>query len=163
MSDNTNTTATDEFIFDLNDLPELPEFTPWPAGSYKCEGVSLSNEVVSFGAVGDVPCVVITVKLKAINEVKPANAATPALETTMTWNYSLTGDDAEKEKLSQGRIRNLLAPFSAAFGTTLSNEIYAKFPGTTFTLVTNVRVKKGDKLAGEEDKHYSGIKSIIVD
>lgn len=160
MSTNTQ---SQEIEFDLNDLPELPEFVNWPAGSYRVEGIKLGTEVVTFGQKGDIPCVTIKVKLLGINEIKPVDAAQPAEGSQMSWNFPLVGDDEEKTKFAQGRVRKILVPFAEAFGVTKNLEIYEKFTGTQFTLITNVRVVKGDKLAGEDDKSYSGIKNIIIE
>lgn len=160
MSTNTQ---NQEIEFDLNELPELPDFISWPAGSYKVEGVSLGTETITFGSKGDVVCVSLKVKLLEVNETKPVDATVPPVNSEQTWNFPLVGDDEEKTTMAQGRIRKLLTPLAQAFGTTKNLEIYQKFPGYRFTLITSVRVVKGDKLAGEEDKVYSGIKSIITE
>jgi hypothetical protein len=142
--------------FDLNDLPELPEFVTWPAGSYEVEGVSLRTE--DNEKMGKI--IVFEVLLKTVNEVKPADAVLPAVETKQSWNFPFYGKDDRGTEFAQGRIRNILTPFAIAYGTANSQEIAAKFAGTKFTLITNVRTVKGKE--GEEDKTYSGIKSVII-
>lgn len=142
--------------FDLNDLPELPEYVTWPAGSYEVEGVSLRTE--DNDKIGKV--MVLEVKLLGINETKPADATLPALETKQFWNFPFYGKDDRGTEFAQGRIRSVLTPFAMAYGTANSQEIAAKFAGTKFTLITNVRTVKGTD--GADDKTYSGIKSVII-
>jgi hypothetical protein len=160
MSENTQNQELD-LEFDLNDLPELKPFVSWPAGSYDVTVESLRGEMVTMGS-NDVPCVVFKVKLDAVKEVKPIDAATPEVGTSMSWNLPLDGDTEEALNRNQGRVRALLTPFAQAFGTTNNKEIYTKAAGTQARLITSVWVKKGDKAAGEEDRVYSQVKSVII-
>ncbi len=158
----TDTSNNNDMIeFDLNDLPELPEFVVWPAGSYNVEGVhfkkvdlTFSNEVI--------PAIEFKVKLDNINELKAANAVAPADGTTFSWNFPLAADTQEKTDQRLGALRRAVAPIAAAICSTSSVDIAAAIPGMKMLLTTTVYVKKGDKLAGEEDKMYSNLKSIVV-
>lgn len=158
----TNNAQENEMIdFDLNDLPDLPAFVVWPAGSYNVEGVSLSKIDLNFGQEV-IPAIELKVKLVKANEVKPATAEPPAEGSEFSWNYPLVADTEEATQKRLGALKRILAPIGQAFGTSSVPEIAAKFPGSSMLITTSVYVKKGDKLAGEDDRIYSNLKSLIM-
>jgi hypothetical protein len=157
----TTETQNDMIEFDLNDLPELPEFVVWPAGSYDVEGVSLKKVDLTFGQ-DEVAALEFKVKLLKINELKVANSVAPAEGSEFSWNYPLHGDTDKLTERRLGTIKKLLGPIGDAIGSKSSVEIAQKIPGLQMLITTSVYVKAGNKLLGEEDKMYSNVRTVLV-
>ena len=157
------------FEFSLDELPDLPEFVTWPAGTYQVEGVSLKRRDVEIG--NDVrPALELTVKLDAIVAFKPATATLPEIGATQSWSFFLEGKDERGSNFAQGRIKQVLAPFKVLTGGNGAlPEIARVVPGAKFNIVTGIREEKLDKdererrlQSGETIKTYSDINNLFI-
>lgn len=153
------------FEFDIADLPDLPSYEEWPAGAYAVEGVSLKARNVEIG--NDTrPAVELTIKLEAVNAVKPADAKLPEIGTEKSYTFFLEGKDERGSNFAQGKIKQLLAPFKALTGGSGSlPDIARVIPGAKFNIVTSIRSGKlspEQKAAGEEARIYGDIKNLFL-
>jgi len=91
MSTQDNAQANEElemFEFSIDELPDLPEFINWPAGTYQVEGVSLKRRDITIG--DDIRAALeLTVKLESVVAFKPANATLPEVGATQSWSFFL--------------------------------------------------------------------------
>lgn len=69
----------------LDDIPDLPEFGAWPAGTYIATAKMTRKMVKMAGA--DTPCVELALKLAAVQAIDPADSApVEGSETSILYN-----------------------------------------------------------------------------
>lgn len=114
----------------LDDIADLPEFKPFPAGAHRAT-VAFESK-----AIGEHPALVM--KLTAIETVEladPAGTPTAAGDTT---DVSFMLDN----EFGLGKMKEVMKPLSAHFATVKVSETTAAAQGAEVLVVTKVRENK---------------------
>lgn len=137
----------------LDDLADMPEFKPFPAGAHRC---TISWEIKK---VSDIPS--IELKLKAIETMELANPEdTPVAKDDSTNTlFMLKKKDGNKNELGEGQWKALLKPLQEHFGTASNRETMEASNGAECIVVTSIRKDKDFKNNG---KIYTSVTSIGV-
>lgn len=129
----------------LDDLKDLPEFKVYPAGTHIVT-IEFDRKVIN-----EHPA--IELKMKAVETEELANAADTPLATGDECNVAFMLDN----EFGQGKLKEVMMPLSAAFGTESIGATMAAAKGATCRITTKLRTDKNDK-----DKKYLDLKSIEV-
>jgi hypothetical protein len=129
----------------LDDLADLPEFAPYPAGAHKVIIELESKEVNKHPS--------IELKLKAIETLEladPTNSHPLAAGAESSVLFMLDNEFA------QGSMKKVLRPLQEHLGVSSLRDIIAQSKGMEVTVVTNVRWNK------DKTQAYTNVTKIIV-
>jgi len=139
MSTDTSAKADLDSLLDgtLDDLADLPTFNPYPAGAHRAfvyfeEKVINKKPAVELKLVG-----IATEELADATEDKPIE---PKQETQVL--YILKKDDGTVNEVSQGKLKEVLAPLGAATGETGLRKIMLAASGMEVLAITKKRLNK---------------------
>jgi hypothetical protein len=137
----------------LDDLADMPEFKPFPAGAHRATihmEVKLVNEIPS-----------LDIKLTGIETVELANPEDQPLKEGDSTNQliMLKKKDGTKNEFSEGKMKELLKPLAAQFGTSTNRETIEASNGAEVLVVTKLRKDDRNK---DDVKHYTEIVSWQV-
>ena len=91
----------------LDDIPDLPEFGAWPAGTYIATA-NLERKMIKMQA-GETPCVELTLKMNAVQAIDPAESApVEGSETSILYNL--------QNEFGLGSFKKLAKPVVGYFG-----------------------------------------------
>jgi hypothetical protein len=144
MNDNTAMNVDDILDMELDDLEDMPEFKPFPAGVHKC---SISMAIKE---VNDKPCV--EVALKAIETLELAN---PSDEPTKP------GDETNvlcflDNEMGRGNLKAIAAQLAEYAGSRNNRVIIDAVTDVECLVATAIRHNK------KTDTDYTDIKEIKV-
>ncbi len=128
------TDITDILDATLDDLADLPEWKPYPAGVHL---VLLSTKQGSSAQKN--PLVVVTLKLKEVIELKDPTEPVPAPGTECSVTYTLN------QEIGQGKLKNLMAKLIEITGTnprTPLRQLIKEFQNIECVVVTQIRENK---------------------
>ena len=114
-----NTSVNDILDSTLDDLADLPETKPFPAGVHKAT-MFLSAPAPK---PGKNPQVIAKFKHRETVELVDASAVSPNPEDESTIFISLKKKDGTPNEFGQGQVKQLLAPLAAAGLTGTSREL----------------------------------------
>ena len=129
----------------LDDLEDLPEFKPFPAGAHNVS-VSLAMKEINGAAA-------VEMKLKLIDTIELADPqASPAK----------AGDESSvlfmlNNEFGLGNLKKCATPLSVALGTTSIRETIEAAQDVECAVITALRADRNDK-----DKFYLNIKELAV-
>lgn len=137
----------------LDDLADMPEFKPFPAGAHRA---TIKLEVK---AVNDIPS--LDIKLEGIESVELSNPEDQPIKQGDSTNQllMLKTKDGKKNEFSEGKMKELLKPLAAHFGTTTNRETIEAANGAEVLVVTKLRKDDRNK---EDIKYYTDIVSWQV-
>lgn len=137
----------------LDDLADMPEFKPFPAGAHRA---TISFDQKKVGEISS-----IELSIEGIETVELSNADdTPiAPKDSTSVLYMLKKKDGTNNELAQGQLKNILKPLQAHFGTSSSRETMEQSKGAEVLLVTKIRTDKRDK---DNIKNYTDVVSLQV-
>jgi hypothetical protein len=131
---------TQEFNLDallegtLDDLKDLPEFKPFPAGVHK---VTVTSEQKK---VNNKPC--LEIKLKLVEVVELSNSEDTPPEAGAEANVLLQLDN----EFGQGMLKKILTAVALKFGAKKNSELLVDLQNLECLVATNIRENK-DKTA----------------
>ena len=135
------TQATDNFDIDamldgtLDDLADLPEFKPYPAGTHAVI-LTIVDKTAAKNRVNNHPG--FEVKMKAVETLELANSdETPLVAGAETSVLYLLDNP-----IGQGSFKKLLASAAEHFGAKSNRELIADLQGATVAVVTRQRSNK---------------------
>lgn len=146
----------------LDDLADIPEFKPFPAGAHKC----IINW--EFKEIAKQMCPEL--KLTAIETMELSNPGTVNADGSIAGDQPVKqGDtcaqafvfkkkDGTKNEISEGQFKNIMKALSTALGTSVNREIIEQSQGMEVVAVTAVRTDDSDK---DNVKHYLQIKNVL--
>lgn len=155
-----DTSSIDDLLdMELDDLADIPEFKPFPAGAHICT-ISWA-----FKTVSDQVCPEIT--LKAVRTEELTNPGASETEgdqplvagSTTSLIFMLKNKDGTKNELGEGKMKELLKPLAAHLGTSKSRETMDAAKDLECLVVTKVRADKKDK---DNVKYYTDIVNLQV-
>lgn len=138
----------------LDDLADMPEFKPFPAGAHRC---TIKWDYTK--AVGNQKGVEI--KLTALETIELTNADETPVKAGDTSNmlFMFKKKDGSANEIAQGKWKELLAPLQAHFGTATNRETMDASQGAEVIAITKIRTDKSDT---NDVKHYTDIVSLAV-
>lgn len=128
----------------LDDLADVPEFKPFPAGAHKVI-INITQK-----QIGTHPA--FEVGMKAIETLELANASDEPLAAGATTNVAYMMDN----ELGQGNFKKLLAAFAEHFGAKSNRELIADAQNCECLVVTKVRQNK------DKTQSYTDIVTLQV-
>lgn len=134
----------------LDDLADLPEFKPFPAGTHKCtlklEVKKIKNDTA------------VEVGLTAIETVELADSSQTPLAAGDSTNvlYFLTHSNPKVAEIGQGQFKELMKSLAEHFGAKSNRELMADGNGAEVLVVTKQRANK------EKTKMYTEIVATQV-
>jgi hypothetical protein len=164
MTNQTNNPSCDmDDLLDatLDDLPDAPEFKPFPAGAHRC---SIQWAFKEIGGLKNCP----EITLKMIETVEASDTeATPAKAgDTTSVAYMLKKKDKDNpgqfvtNEIAAGQFKEVLKSLSAGgFAGASGREIMEASNGAEVLVVTGTRADKRDQ---NNIKYYTDIKSLQV-
>jgi len=144
MSDNVDINAL--LDSSLDDLADLPEFKPFPAGAHK---VLVTFETKTVAAH---PCVEMT--MKAVETLELAN---PAEDQPLVAGAETNVLFMLDNEIGQGKLKEALKPLAEATGMNKTSDILNAANGMEVTVVTKVRTNSKDTT-----QKYTDIVSLSV-
>jgi hypothetical protein len=114
----------------LDDLADLPEFKPFPAGTHK---VTMTIEQKT---INKHPAFEITMKYVEPIELTDVSIIPPEKGSTTTIAYFMDNE------LGQGQFKEILKSLSSHFGTKSNRELIAEAQNAEVLVVTKVRQNK---------------------
>ena len=137
----------------LDDLADMPEFKPYPAGAHRC---TMKMEVKEINTITS-----IDINLTGIETVELADATDTPIVAGDTTNMllMLKKKDGTSNDMSVGKWKELLRPLQAHFGTTSNRETMEASQGVEVLVVTKIRTDKRD---ANDLKYYTDIVSLQV-
>lgn len=137
----------------LDDLADMPEFKPFPAGAHRA---TIHMEVK---LVNDIPS--LDIKLTGIETVELANPEDTPLKEGDSTNQliMLKKKDGTKNEFSEGKMKELLKPLASQFGTATNRETIEASNGAEVLVVTKLRKDDRNK---DDIKYYTEIVSWQV-
>lgn len=139
----------------LDDLDDVPEFKPFPAGTHQAVLTLVPKEIKKRPA--------IEWKLVAKETIELAN---PDTDKPVQPNDSCSGafifvnEDGTKNEMAQGQFKALLAPLSAHFGTATNRDTLNAANGCEVAVTMSQRA--GKKGSSSEGKFFPVIEAIAV-
>lgn len=141
---NMNQNQSIDSILDstLDDLADLPEFKPFPAGAHRCifnwESKTINNK----------PCVEL--KFVAIETIESSDPQEAVVNEGQTTNIllMLRNNDGGKNEISEGQLKLVVAALKPTFGGDTNGQTLEAARGAEVLLVSKVRVNKS---SGQEN------------
>jgi len=150
------TQATDNFDIDamldgtLDDLADLPEFKPYPAGTHAVV-LTIVDKTAAKNRVNNHPG--FEVKMKAVETLELANSdETPLVAGAETSVLYLLDNP-----IGQGSFKKLLASAAEHFGAKSNRELMADSEGAEALVTTGHRKDNNDK-----DKKYTTLEKLMI-
>lgn len=132
----------------LDDLADLPEFKPFPAGAHK---VSITLEATEISKKMKKPCVEASLVYIEPVELADDTETPPKAGDTSNSLYMLDNE------FGQGGLKKILEPLKEALGTSSIRDTIAACKSVEVIVLTYLQVDKKDK-----DKVYLKIKELAV-
>lgn len=125
----------------LDDLADLPEFKPFPAGAHKC--------LIDFIAGKDAKKPSFQVKLTAVETLEVDDGVDPLVKGAQTSIFiSFLKKDGERNEFAEGVFKKIMSDLKEATGGTSNREIIESSKKMEYAVV--VKVKKGKDANGNE-------------
>lgn len=137
----------------LDDLSDVPEFKPFPAGAHK---VTIKWD---FKEISKQMCPQITLTHVETLELANPEDEPPKVGDTCNMAFLMKAKDGSINEIAQGQFKNLLKPLAAHLGTTSNRDTITESQGMEVVVVTGVRTDSSDK---DNVKHYLQIKNLMV-
>lgn len=137
--ENNSINSIDDLLdMQLDDLADMPEFKPFPAGIHKVL-LNFSKEPVN-----NIPS--ITVKLTAQETLECTNPEDLPLKQGDSTNIllMLKNKNGSTNEFAQGTLKLICAPLAAHFGTTNMRDTLEAAEGVEVAVVTKVKANKSD-------------------
>lgn len=129
----------------LDDIADLPEFKPFPAGAHRCLLTLESKEIAGH------PAVEATFTLQeTIEQSNPEDAPSKPQDTA---NSAFFLDN----EFGQGNLKKLVAPIAEALGYSTLREIVEGTKGVEVLIISAVQIDKND-----DTKKYLKVKELQV-
>lgn len=119
----------------LDDLKDLPEFKPFPAGTHIVT-LKVVDKTAKKDMVNNHPGFEVKMKHVETLELAKAEDVAPEVGSETSVLYLLDNE------IGQGAFKNLLKSASAHFGAKSNRELIADLNGATVAVVTRVRQNK---------------------
>lgn len=129
----------------LDDLEDLPTFTPFAAGAHRVLASLESKEI------NGKPCVELTLKLVEVMELVDTNGTQPQPGDTSNTLYFLDNE------IGRGKFKAVASSFGEALGLSNLREIVEQVTDVECVIVNSVTTDKNDP-----DKKYLNIKELQV-
>jgi hypothetical protein len=160
MTDINNFPDIDQLLDgSLDDLADLPEFKPFPAGAHSATIVSWERKLFDDKADSNKKNTAIVVRFKAdstIEPTDPADVVSPGQETE--YMYFLAHHSSPKAaEIGQGGFKALMASLVEFYGADTPRNLMEKSTGASVLIVTGKRADKKDK-----SKVYSTLDTLKV-
>lgn len=136
----SNSNALDALLDStLDDLADMPEFKPFPAGAHVCTLEFKPKEINKKAAVEVVLIHVST------EELVDSAATPPKPGDTTNCLFILTNNDGQPNEISQGKLKMILAALKETTGGTTNREVMEGAKGIHCLVVTKIRTNDKDK------------------
>lgn len=137
----------------LDDLADVPEFKPFPAGAHRCT-INWAFKEISKQMCPEI-------KLTAIETIELSNPEDTPVKAgdTAAQAFLLKNKEGKKNEISEGQLKNLLKPLQEHLGTASNRETIEKSNGLEVVAVTKLRTDNSDK---DNVKHYLQVVNISV-
>ena len=129
----------------LDDLEDLPEFKPYPAGAHQVLATFSQKEINKSAAIELSFKLVSTLELADPQDEQPAEGATASTMFLLD------------NEFGRGNLKKCATPFGEALGLSTIREIIEEVKDVECVILTSIRTDKNDK-----DKHYLNVKEIQV-
>jgi hypothetical protein len=129
----------------LDDLADLPEFKPYPAGVHRAKATMEIKEINKKKAVE------LSFKYVSCEELADDTEATPAADDVASCMYFLDNE------FGQGGLKKVAVPLGEALQLTSLGEIIGQTVDIDCIIVTNIQTDKTD-----ETKRYMRIVDLAV-
>lgn len=142
----------------LDDLADMPEFKPFPAGAHTCK---LNWKIEP---INDIPTVKLKLTYVETLELAHLEDVPPKVGDTTEIAFMLKKKDGTKNELGEGQWKEILTSLKAGGvggeGAT-NRQVMEASEGMEVVVNTTVRrqVNKDDKT---DIKYYTGIKSVVM-
>ena len=138
----------------LDNLPDVPEFKPFAAGSHQATIAFEVKEIQKKPAV--------EWKLTHMETIELANPedTPPKAGDTCSGAFIFLDKDGKENELALGQFKALLKPLQAHFGTTSNGETLEASQGATVVLTMTQRAGKAG--TSSEGKFFPVIEAIAV-
>lgn len=132
----------------LDDLADLPSFTPFAAGAHR---VLATLETEDISAKMKKPCVELSFKYLECMELADPNDATPKEGDTSNTMFMLDNE------FGQGNLKKCATPLAASLGTSSIRDTIEQTNEIECIILTSLRADKNDK-----EKFYLNVKELQV-
>lgn len=129
----------------LDDLEDLPSFTPFPCGAHRVLATFEEKDI------NGNPAIELNFKLVETIELSDANDATPKEGDTSNTMFMLNNE------YGRGNLKKCAMPFGAALELSKIRDIIEQVTDVECIIITGLRVDKNDK-----EKFYLQVKEIEV-
>ena len=133
----------------LDDLADLPEFKPYPAGSY-IVGLSIKDKTAVKDRINGHPGFEFKLKMQEVLELNDKEATPPAVGDETSILYLLDNE------IGQGNFKNIMKASAEHFGAKSNRELLADLQGATVMVITKQRANK------DKTKMYDDIVEMKV-
>lgn len=122
----------------LDDLADMPEFKPFPAGAHICTLEFKAKEINKKPAV--------EVKLVHVEtaELTDPSAVAPNKGDETQCLFILKNNDGSANEIAQGKLKMILSALKSAVGGDTNREVMENSKGTQCMVVTKVKVNDKD-------------------
>ena len=143
----------------LDDLADMPEFKPFPAGAHRCTIKWALKKIGELEGCPELTLTLIETVEQNDSEATPAKAG-----DTTSVAFMLKKKDKDTGKwvpndLGQGQFKEILKSLAEAAGSAVPREIMDKSNGMEVLAVTAIRTDKRDK---DNLKYYTDVKNVQV-
>lgn len=129
----------------LDDIADMPEFKPFPAGAHVCS-IKIEQK-----KIGDAPAFEVGLTVVETQELaNPEKDEAPKMGDSTNVLYMMNNE------LGQGSFKKLLVAAAEHFGPKKNGELIADLQGAEALVVTKVRMKK------DKTKSYTDIVSLQI-
>jgi hypothetical protein len=137
----------------LDDLADMPEFKPFPAGAHRA---TIQWDYSKFAAEK-----IVELKITAIETVELANPEDTPVKAGDTTNQRLMflKKDKTPNEIAQGQFKNLIKPLTEHFGTANNRETMDASNGAEVLVITKIRADKRD---ANDIKYYTDVTTLSV-
>lgn len=136
----------------LDDLADMPEFKPFPAGAHK---VSIAWDYSEYATKKQIK---LTAKYIEPVELTDSDTVPPKAGDTTTQIFTMKKKDGTKNEIGEGQWKNMLAGLVGNFPGS-NKEIMDSSSGAEVLLITKLRADKRD---ANDIKWYTDFVSIAV-
>ena len=131
-----NTDFSDLMDVSLDDLADLPEFKPYPAG------VHIADLEWERKEINSKPSIIMNFKYVECVELSDTSEKVPEPGATAQVAFILKNNDGQKNEISEGKWKNVCTELQPAFGGNSIGEIMANSQGGRVQIATKVKVNK---------------------
>ena len=159
MTESTNFDIDSLLDGTLDDLADMPEYKPFPAGAHLATIMKWEQKTMPDKKDASKTNVIMNVRLAAKETVEPAVAdevVSPGQETE--YGFFLIHHSAPKAmEMGQGQFKEIMKSLAGHFGAKSNRELIADSTGADVLIVTGFRADKTDKT-----KKYSQLENLKV-